>query len=114
MIVVLAVALLCTGALILGLLAVVCRHHEASWFASETCVLCVATPAAMLLGALGVGLLVWLTLHGGIAAALAGDAVIGSPVVVALFVVAWRLLAARIRGRRPNPLAAAPATLDPA
>jgi len=114
MIVMLAVASLCTAALILSLLASVCRYREASWFASELCVLCFATPVAMLFAALGVGSLAWVGVHGGLAMALRGDIMIGSAVIIALFAVAWRLLSLRLRGSRGSPAIAASASLDAA
>lgn len=96
----LGVLFVCTAAVIFGLLPAICRYRESSWLASETTVLCFSAPLVMLSGALGVGMLAWVAIHGGLWAAMNGQSAIASSLIVVTSVVVWRLLLSVVRGGR--------------
>lgn len=91
-----SVASLCAVLLIGGLVGVACRHRRDLWITSDDVILCVVSPAIILLGAFGAVSLGWRIAHGGFAAvSVAGW--LGSAAIVAVSVIIWRVLAARIR-----------------
>ncbi len=110
MVLTLAVAALCASALLLGLLALACRHQPDGWFASENSVLCFATPIVMIFAALGIGSVAWLVTHWG-AGSLTMDAMVSSGIVLASAIVLWRLLAPRMRRTRAPAPVTPPASL---
>lgn len=96
MFIMMSVAALCAVLLIGGLVRLACRHRSHLWIVSDDAILCVVSPAVILLGALGAVSLGWRITHGGFAnVSVAGW--LGSMAIAALTVVIWRVLAARIR-----------------
>lgn len=91
-----SVAALCGVLLIGGLVRLACRHRSDLWIVSDDAILCVVSPAVIMLGAFGAVSLGWRITHGGFAAVSPGGW-IGAAAIAALSAVAWRVLAARIR-----------------
>lgn len=102
MFIMLSIASLCAVVLGACLLALVCRHRETMWIASDDAIMCFATPAMILVSTFGFISLGYRLTHGGLAA-VSIDAWIGSAVIVAISVAIWLLLAPRIRASGRNP-----------
>jgi hypothetical protein len=96
-----SVAALCGVLLIGGLVRLACRHRSDLWIVSDDAILCVVSPAVIMLGAFGAVSLGWRITHGGFAAVAIGGW-IGAAAIAALSVVAWRVLAAWIRAGGPK------------
>jgi hypothetical protein len=109
------VAILCALVVGVGLIKLACRHREDLWIVSEDAMLCVISPAVILLGTFAAVSLGWRITHGGFAAVTAGGW-IGSVAIVAVAAGVWRVLAPRIResGKARSGAAAAPAAKAPA
>jgi hypothetical protein len=91
-----SVAALCAVLLIGGLVRMACQQRSPLWIVSDDGILCIVSPVVILLGALGAVSLGWRITHGGFAnVSVAGW--LGAAAIAALSVVAWRVLAARIR-----------------
>lgn len=91
-----AVALLCVVLLIGGLMREACRHRRDLWITTDDAILCVVSPAIILLGTFGATALGYRLTNGGLAAVSTG-AWIGSAIIVAISVVIWIRAAAYLR-----------------
>jgi len=91
-----SVAALCAVLLIGGLVRTACRHRNDLWIVSDDAILCVVSPAVILLGAFGAVSLGWRITHGGFAA-VSTAGWLGSAAIAAVSVLIWRVLAVRIR-----------------
>jgi len=111
MFIMLTVASLCAVSLSACLLALVCRHRETMWIASDDAILCIVTPVMILVATFGFISLGWRLTHGGFAA-VSVTGWVGSAIIVAISLGIWFLLAPRIRGSRRNPTAAALSPFD--
>lgn len=91
-----SMAALCAVLLIGGLLREACRHRPDLWITSDDAILCVVSPAVIVLATFGAVSLGWRIAHGGFAAvSVAGW--LGSAAIAVVAAVIWRVLAARIR-----------------
>lgn len=93
---ILSVAALCGVLLIGGLVREACRHRPDLWITSDDAILCVVSPAVILLGTFGAVSLGWRIAHGGLAT-VSVEGWLGSAAIAAVAAVIWRVLAARIR-----------------
>lgn len=91
-----AVASMCAMLLIGGLMREACRHRRDLWITTDDAILCVVSPAIILLGTFGASALGYRLTHGGLAAVSVG-AWTGSAIIVAIAVAIWIVGAARIR-----------------
>lgn len=91
-----SVASLCAVLLIAGLVREACRHRPDLWITSDDTILCVVSPAVILLGTFGAVSLGWRITQGGFAAVSSG-AWIGAGLIAAAAAVIWHFAAARIR-----------------
>jgi hypothetical protein len=108
-----SVAALCAVLLIAGLVREACRHRPDLWITSDDAILCVVSPALILLGTFGAVALGHRLTHGGLAA-VSVAAWIGSAAIAATSFAIWAFVVARLRkGRRAAiaPSGSAPATL---
>lgn len=103
----LSVAALCAVLLIGGLVREACRHRQDLWITSDDAILCVVSPAVILLGTFGAVSLGWRIAHGGFAAVSAAGW-LGAAAIAAVSAVIWRVLAARIRAGAREPARCAP------
>lgn len=115
MFIMISVAAICALVLGAGLIGLACRHRKDLWIASDDAILCVVSPAAILLGTLGAVSLGWRVTHGGFAAVPTGGWA-GSLAIIAVAAGVWRVLAPRIResGKARSSAADAPAAKAPA
>jgi hypothetical protein len=96
MFIMISVASLSAVLLIGGLVRLACRHRGDLWIVSDDAILCVVSPAVILLGTFGAVSIGWRITHGGFAAVSLGGW-IGAAVIAALALGIWHLLASRIR-----------------
>jgi hypothetical protein len=92
----LSVAALCAVLLIGGLVRIACQHRSDLWIVSDDAILCVVSPAVILLGAFGAVSMGWRIAHGGLAAVSTG-AWIGAALIAAGAAVIWHFVAAHLR-----------------
>ena len=92
------VASLCGVALIGGLTGLACRHRADWWITSDDAILCLVSPAVILLLTFGGVSLGYRLMHGGLAAVPAAGW-IGSAVILAASAALWLLGARWIRRR---------------
>lgn len=107
MYIMISVAALCAVLLIGGLVHEACRHRPDLWITSDDAILCVVSPAVILLGTFGAVALGYRFTHGGLAA-VSVAAWIGSAVIAALSFALWVFVVARVRkGQHAAPPASA-------
>jgi hypothetical protein len=95
------VASICAVLLACNLIALACRHRTDLWFTSEDAILCVVSPAMILLLTLGGVALGYRLTHGGLVAVSTG-AWTGVALVLVVFYALWRVLSARLLAGGPR------------
>lgn len=91
-----SVAALCAVLLIGGLVHEACRHRPDLWITSDDAILCVVSPAVILLGTFGAVALGYRFTHGGLAA-VSVAAWIGSAAIAAVSFALWVFVVGRVR-----------------
>lgn len=100
------VATLCGVVLALNLLALACRHRQDLWITSEDVILCIVSPAMILLLTFGGVALGYRLTNGGLGAVSIG-AWLGSVAIPVICYAAWRVLAPRLLAGAPKTTATA-------
>ena len=106
MLLIIAVASLCGVALIATLVKLACARRPDLWFTSDTAILCLVSPAMIILLTFG-GVAIGYRLAFGGLAAVPTEGWIGSAILIVVSIVVHRVVSRRLR--RSTALAANPA-----